>query len=323
MRRERELAAQVERLGARLDKLQARQTGDLLQQAARALTDAASSAEEANAQASQRNAQLAADGLHRAQQQLQASLGQTQQDLLREQLNRFQQLLAGVLRGQQAVLQETRRLHLRALRPSDSLSPGWKDDTRLVADDELVLQRAGSSLANLMQEAQVLSLVLQETAASMGIAEKYLRQLRTGTETQDILQATIDQLQQIAAALQMARESAGGGKQGTPQQTSDQRQNAFAVAQLKILREMQESVNQQTRNLDQIREQGQPWNEVQKLEQRNLAARQGQIANLLAQLLQQPAPEVSAPNRPEAQLDQLDQILDIDPTSGANDQGGN
>ena len=107
---ERDLAEQIQRLAARLERLQARQAGDLLQQATQALKDASAGAENGDVSATQRNADLAADRMLQAQQQLQQSLGQTQQDLLREQLVRYQQLLTGVLQGQQSVLQETHRL---------------------------------------------------------------------------------------------------------------------------------------------------------------------------------------------------------------------
>ena len=95
-----------------------------------------------------------------------------------------------------------------------------------------------------------------------------------------------------------------------PQQADDQRQSAFLIAQLRILRELQESVNQRTRELDQLHAQGQPFSEVQQQQQRDLAARQGQVARLLAELLKNTG--VAPPDRPDAKLDQLDQILDLD-----------
>ncbi len=108
--KERDLAEQIQRLAARLERLQARQAGDMLQLATQALKDASVSAGNGDVAATQRNADLAADRMLRAQQQIQQSLGQTQQDLLREQLVRYQQLLTGVLQGQQSVLQDTQRL---------------------------------------------------------------------------------------------------------------------------------------------------------------------------------------------------------------------
>jgi hypothetical protein len=95
-----------------------------------------------------------------------------------------------------------------------------------------------------------------------------------------------------------------------PQQADDQRQNAFLIAQLRILRELQESINQRTRQLDQVRVQGQPLSEVQQQQQRDLAARQGHVARLLADLLKNAGG--ASPERPDAKLDQLDQILDLD-----------
>ncbi len=144
----------------------------------------------------------------------------------------------------------------------------------------------------------------------MSVAEERLRQLRTEAATQAVLQSTIDRLGQIVAALQTARDSATGSQQGMPQQADDQRENAFLIAQLRILRELQESINERTRQLDQVRTQGQPLSEVQQQQQRDLAARQGHVARLLAELLKSSG--AASPDRPDAKLDQLDQILDLD-----------
>jgi hypothetical protein len=307
---ERDLAEQIQRLAARLERLQARQAGDLLQQATQALKDASAGAENGDVSATQRNADLAADRMLQAQQQLQQSLGQTQQDLLREQLVRYQQLLTGVLQGQQSVLQETHRLDRSRAGPPDAVPPSWKQDALQVAEEELELQQVVTSLADQLQDAQILGVVLKEVAESMSIAEGKLRQLSTGVATQNVLQSTIDQLEQIVAALKTARDSATGAQQGMPQQADDQRQSAFLIAQLRILRELQESVNQRTRELDQLHAQGQPFSEVQQQQQRDLAARQGQVARLLAELLKNTG--VAPPDRPDAKLDQLDQILDLD-----------
>jgi hypothetical protein len=307
---ERDLAEQIQRLANRLQRLRAGEAGDLLQRAAENLESASANAEQGDISASQRSADVAASRMREAQQRLRKSLGQTQQDLLREQLTRYQQLLAGALQGQQAVLESTERLHRRRPTPPDSPSPQWQDDTMQVAEDELGLQQVVKSLADQIPDAQVLNLVLREVAQAMSRAAQQLRDFDTGSSTQDILRSTVKSLQQVLAALETAKDSAGSSPQATPGDAQDQKQNAFLVAQLKMLRDLQQTINDATRQLDQLHAQGQSLSEVQQQRRRDLADRQGHVARLFAALLKEAG--ATKADDADARLDQLDQILELD-----------
>jgi hypothetical protein len=310
--KERDLAEQLQRLANRLEQLRAGQAGDLLQKAAGALEKASTAAEGGDVADSKQNADLAANRMLQAQQQLQRSLGQTQQDLLREQLVRYRQLLAGVLQGQQNVLKSTQQLDDDRATLANAEKPRWEADAMQLADDELGLQRVVASLVGQVTEVRVLQVVLSDVSDSMGDVERNLRQWRTDRSTQSILRATIAQLEQVMAALDGARDAAGAPQQGTPQQVGSQAQKAFLVAQLKMLRDLQSSINVGTRQLDQLREQGRPLTEIQQQRHRDLANRQGDVARLLAELLKQAGVEATKEEAPDNRLDRLDQILDFD-----------
>ena len=303
-----QLRQQAERLARKLERLRAEDAAQSLQQASGHAQQSGESAEQGDQERANRESDLAEEDLANAQQQLEQQIKQAEQNLLDEQLARLEQALKGMVDQQRAIHDETVRLDDLQME-NGTLTRGQLASLRTLAQQQRGLIAESGAFAEQIAAAEVFHLGLTSAMREMATAANRLDAANPGTETQQAELRALTRLTQLVEAMQEDESdepgdensgSGSGGNQGAP---PDGIQN---IAQLKLLKLMQQSLQDRTASLEDIR-QGRDWTADEKAEVTQLALEQGQLAELLLKL-SEPADE--APEDDPESLPDLDGDLD-------------
>lgn len=322
-RRQQELQEEAERFARRLKRLQADQAGQSTARAGASMGQASEQGGQGDAGGATEGARRAEQDLQEAQQQLAQARQQAEMDLAVEQLRRIQDELAA-LRDQQAGVQsETLRLDtLRADKPN--LTRAQLLSLRELAKHQAVLHITASELAERLSAAAAFRLALDGAARYMQRAADLLEGRETGMPVQRAVQHALTRLDQLVAALDLGEDDPGGqqeqqqdGGEGQAQNQSDGDVIA-GVAQLKLIKLMQQEINRRTLELDEAFDsQNRSLTDDQQQEYILLGQEQGELADLI-QNITTPAPESSEPD--ELELDSRGPADPPDRGAGASDE---
>ncbi len=295
-REQREVEAELERFARQLQRLQAEQAGNKVADASAKSGESRQSGEQGDGAAAEAKAAGAKKDLDDAQQELAERRRQAEQDLAQEQLSTMNDAIKSLAVRQRGALAETRRL--RGLRNADgALTPAPLQSLRNLAKLQSGLQTETADLAEKVSAAEVFRLGLDSAAEQMGRAHVRLEAGHTDAPTERVQQAALDRLEQLLAALaedtgdpKADDEQSGGDGGDSNQQPGDRVHN---LTELKLLKLMQESVNARTKALEQTVA-DETVSDAQQIEFDALAKEQGQIADLIAKMVDG-AIEVAAP----------------------------
>jgi myosin heavy subunit len=310
-KQQQELADQARNLSRRLQRLQAERSSAALSQAASELDSSAEAAQQSDSAAALEDAAQAQQDLEEAQQQLAERIRQAEQDLLYEEITRLEQEITGLIKPQQNVIDETVRLE--GLRASQGrLSRGQFATLNDLADQQRSLAVEAGSLADKVAQAQAFQFGLQGAADDMNRAATRLDAHESGAEVQQAERNALNRLQQLLAALQPDAEAqqadAGGGSDGQPsgQEQAMPVDSIHALAELKLLKSMQQEINQRTIRFEEIRREKGSLTDEQQQELVELAGEQGRLAEVMLKLVpaQQPSDDVDGPFEPEGTFDE-------------------
>ncbi|MEE8451710.1 MAG: hypothetical protein V3R99_07335 [Thermoguttaceae bacterium] len=291
--RQKQLEEETQRMARRLERL-------LADQAAKTTRDAAGQMNRAGD---------AAKTLDEARQQVAQRRRQAQAELAMEQLARMEDALKHLRRQQQTVLDETRRYD-RLQEGQGRLTRGQLAGLGDLARLERMLQTDCGRLGEKLAGAGVFRLALSGAARSMGRAAGMLDRRQTGMPTQETEQHAAGRLDLVLEALKEEppedddSNSGGGAGQGTGDLPGEAIQ---ALAQLKLLKLLQVEINLRSRQLQQSVADDGPT-EQQRLEYAALSAEQGQLADLVLQLMKvvAPPPEENPETLPDVQEENQD-----------------
>ncbi len=297
-------------IGAQLQRLQAEQAGSSTSSAAGKMAGAGQQGEQGDAGGAQEQAAQAEKDLEEAAQQLAERRKQAEQDLAREQLARLEDSLKGLLDRQEKLIQETQRLQqLRA-------SAGRLSRAQLATLGDLARQQSGlggetSQLAEKLELTEVINLALSGAARHMDRAAELLELRDTGTQAQGAQEAARLRLAQLIAAFQNKnkpgdKEGAGGGNSGGGG-SGGRSDGGFVLTQLKLLKLMQEDLNDRYRGL--VSEGDENPRDVRR-QLSEIAEEQGRLAELTLKLSE---PEVDNPEDHPEKLPDVRQDGDASP----------
>jgi hypothetical protein len=303
-----ELAAKIEQLGRQLQRLRATQPAASLGQAAgkgRAASQAASDGNAEEAQAQSRDTQRL---LEEAQGQLAEAVAEAEQQLAQEQLARIEQAIAGIVARQKNVIAETQRLD--ALQQAAPLDAPQQAALRNVAAEERMLADEANQLRPRLDSTPAFAFALEGIIQRLQQVAGGLLRGQTDQAVQQAEQAALARLEQMLAALK-PDESEGGEDMPPP----DQQENppmpqpprgdlAGAMAELKLLKLLQEEVNRRTMELEDARAKTGQLSPADEEELAALAREQGRLADMVYNLIEATAP------RPE---DNPDALPDVQP----------
>lgn len=294
-RQQEELEKQAARLARRLERLQAEQAGRSTAGAAGKMQQAQAAGEQGDSQTADEQAAQAEKDLEDAQQQLAERRRQAEQDLAQEQIARLEDSLKGLHARQKKLIAETQRLeNLRAT--EGRLTRAQLSTLNELSKQQQALEVETSEMAERLALTEVLQLALGGAARQMTKAAELLSHRETGNATQSVQESARLRLAQLLSTLakdQAAKPPAeqspeGSGEGGGKQKRGD---GAHVLAQLKLLKLLQEDLNQRFRAAaEPIGNQG-----AQQLAE--LAQEQGKLAELTAKLAA--PPEANPEDDPE------------------------
>jgi hypothetical protein len=248
-REQRKLQEEAERFARKLQRLQAEQAGRSAARAGAKMGQAGQEGEQGDAgQAGEAAAQAEKD-LDEAQQQLAQRRKQAEVDLALEQLAKIEDALHSLHDRQQEVINET--LRLEQIRQTEGKwTRGQALSVRNLARQEEALKDEADSLAEKLKAAQVFHLALKGACGEMQRAGELLDERETGLPTQKAEQNALRRLAQLLESLKPDKPEPGeqqqsGDQQGDPgnQQPGD---GIPSLAQLKMLKLMQQDINERT-----------------------------------------------------------------------------
>lgn len=315
-RRERDLEQQTERMARKLERLQAERPAGQLAQAAGKMGQAGTQSEQGQADEASDSANAAQQDLERAQAQLAQRRQQAERDLAHEQFLRMRDQVADLRDRQERAIEETRRLE--SLRTAaQSLTSGQRSSLTNSAGVQEELAGQSDALARKLAPAQAFALAMSNVSESMRKAVDLLRGEQTGGETVRHQQRALQQLENLLAALnpdqpdseagppddQGGGDAAGGGDTPPGEQIAD-------VAQLKLIKLMQQELNLRTADVSQQLAAGDRTNGAAQRELQQLVREQRRLAEVVRTLAQ---PQ-STP-RDDGRLQTDDDVLDLMPGS--------
>lgn len=322
-RQERELQEKTERFARRLQRLQADAASRTAQKAGQKMGEAGQQGEQGQAGQAAEAAEQAQKDLDEAQQQLAQRRRQAEMDLAFEQLTRMAETLAGLREQQRGVLEETTRLS--ELETSQGhLSRAQRISLKNLARRQQAIAQETDDAGEQLTAAKVFQVALSRARDAMDRAGALLNDQQTGSDTQREEQDALRRFEQLLAALepeppeegeaaQAGNEGGQGGNQ--PKPPGD---GIPPIAQLKVLKLMQQDLNLRTDDLRTDYQQQGEWTPALQQRLTELSEEQGLLAEL-ARGFSQPeetSPEDDPENLPdvfdEDALPELD--LNLQPT---------
>jgi hypothetical protein len=284
---QRELAEQARRLARQLERLRTQQPAASVGRAAAQLEQSAEAAARDDGGRAIDQAHQAERSLEEARQQLGDERRNAEQELAQEQLTRLSQLIRELQQRQQSVQQTTLEYEQLRLQP-EQWSRAQSISVGRLAGEQRLLATGTTALIEQVAGSQVLALGLQGAARPMDRAAQGLECGETGSATQQAQQLALTRLGQLLQALQQEPGAEdpppGDGDQGNQPSLAEALQR---LAELKLLRLMQQDVNQQTAELETLRQSTGQLNDEQRQRLDELSAEQGRLAELMLNLATQ------------------------------------
>ncbi|MBN2578481.1 MAG: hypothetical protein JXB10_05770 [Pirellulales bacterium] len=304
---QRRLEQETEQLARRLERLQAARAAQAAQQAAAAMNKARREAAAGEGQGACRQAEAARKALADARRRLDEHGRRAGLDLALEQIARLEDAVKHLQQQQQGVLEETRRYE-RLRQTQGEFTRSQAAGLHDLARRQEMLEDDARRLATDLRGADAFAWTLTRAARSMGQAAAGLNRRRTGTETQRTEQTALDCLALLMEAVQPEppsdQENAGGdaGGAGKKPPSHAPRGAVATMAELKLLRLLQQELNLRTARLYETLDPQAKPTESQRAALAELARQQGRLAEMVFKLVP-PAAEAPEENLQDAPAD--------------------
>lgn len=303
-REERKLQEEVERLARSLERLQADKAGQQTAKAAGKMGDSGASAEKGEAARAADLAEEAKRDLEEAQKELAQKRQQAEADLAQEQMARMEDAIASMITRQQELIEETQQYQARVAGGERNLTRAEAAGVRELSRQQLDLAEESAELAKTLAGAEVFQFVLDGIKRDMQTAGELLTRRETGAQTVAAQTAALERLEQLLAALKkdpppdQPQEPKKEGGEGGPGGGGNQQAAIQRLAELKLLKSIQEQINRRTAALEEARKQNPDLSPDQQREYAALSEEQGRLAGIVANMLQ-------VAERPEDDPDKL------------------
>ncbi len=304
---QQQIRREISSMARRMRRLQARRSGSSLRRASSRMEQAEQLLQEDQSNQAEAEQQEVLDDLKQAERELAEEERRAEEQLAREMLERIGDELKSMIAREQTVIEETNRLEALR-RQRGNWSRAQLKTLRDLAEVQRNLKTETDGLVEVVKIAEVFALALKGAAREMEFAAKRLEDRQTDGETVARETAAKNRFTDLVAALEPdkpkkseeAAQDGGGGQQ--PTNAGPQGEAIPHVAQLKMLKTLQEDLIRRTETLDRLQKEAGALSDDQKLELDLLAGEQGQLADLMRNLTaqfaeafqaepEQPAPE--------------------------------
>ncbi len=238
-----------------------------------------------------------------------------QERLAVEQLEKIEDELKSLLARQLSVITETERLEAERL-AKGSLSRGQLKSLRDLAETERALQNEAERMEKSLTVAEVFSLVLRRTARNIRLAADRLAEKQTDASTQALERDAAKKMESLLEVLKqdekpdpanasppMPPEQKPDDEQPKPEQAGPPGDSLPQIAQLKMLKLLQEEYLERTQLLHGLRDKEGNLSPAAATELEQLALEQDELAeltrNMVAKILQS-RPDKDDDPKPEA-----------------------
>ncbi|WP_010585127.1 hypothetical protein [Schlesneria paludicola] len=339
MEQQEELTERMAKAERKLERLRLHGPADAAHQARKRLTEMMKNAQEAeDGEEMSQAMDEALEDLEQVERELVLEKRIAQERLAFEQLEKIEDELKSLRSRQETVLAETVRLD-EARGERDSFSRGQLKTLKDLAETERSLHVAAEQMQQQMASAEVFSLVLKRLARTLKLAADRLGEQETGGPTQTLENEGLRKIDSLLAVLKQEKKKPEKPAEGAekpedlsqePKPESDKPEEAQPpgdtipqLAQLKLLKSLQEEYLERTELLNKLRDKDGKLPESVLAEKEELAREQAELADfaraLIVKYLQQQPDREEGDESPEAKPDPVKDQDQSKKTSNKNE----
>jgi hypothetical protein len=291
-RQQQDTAEATERLARRLERLQAEGAGEKASQSGGKMNRAGQQGQQDQAAAAADAAAEAERDLEQAQQELAKRLAEAEADLAQEQMARLEDHLKAIADAQGKLLDETR--HYADVEQSQgALTRAQAISVADLGKHQHSIEQDTVAMAAKLVAAPVFRLAFDDAARNMARSAQLLEEHQTGAPTQraekrafDLIAHALNALKPVPKdPLQPPPPDDASGKDSPPDPQNANTDATQALAELKLLKWMQDDVNLRTKALDEEYRDADELPPDARQQYRELSEQQGAIADLVLQLI--------------------------------------
>jgi hypothetical protein len=300
-KKQRELQEKTAKLVEELKRLRAERTAARLEQGGNKMDEAGQGAEQGDAAQAEEQSGSAERDLENARRELAQERRKAEADLSREAAARLEDDMKASIARQRRIVDEVDRYE--ALRTTGGMTRGAQIGLLDLAEEQEALEQDTHAGAERMRSAPAFKLGLESSAAEMARTAALLRERRTDAAAQRTARNALARLQKLLDAVKPRESKAGGEGQGGGAGGGEQGEGDTpnSLAELVLIKLLQEDVNARTKELDAARKRGKLTSEESQELQR-LGEEQGKLAELLLELVGESEAQPKKGDRP-ADLD--------------------
>jgi hypothetical protein len=279
---EKELKRQLQRL-AKLSADRAARAGE---NAAGRMGRAQNNMDDDQAEQAGKEEENALADLDDAQDELEEARRDAEEQLAIEQLARIGDELKALAGRQEKIASDTTSYQEIRQKNDGKLTIAQRAGIRGLGEVEAGLKDETAELVEKLEGAPVFALTLKRAAGSMDKAAKRLHEIKTDQVTSDAAKAASDRFKQLLEALKAdagrgGQGGGGGGGAGGGGGGGENPDGIPATAQLKMLKSLQEEINDQTESLEETKRRKGHLTPEQTTDLNRLAEEQGVLADLV------------------------------------------
>ncbi len=229
--------------------------------------------------------------LEEAQERVKQTRKEAEEQLAMEQLSKMSDRLAGMADRQEKVKTDTAGYEKLRADHEGKLTIAQRTGIRQLAGVQEAIKDETADLIEKLEGAPVFALTLKRAATGMDTASQRLQSLKTDETTQRAESSAAARFRQLLDALKPDKGKNAG--QQKPQQGDDDQGGGGGggggdgippAAQLKMLKSLQEEINERTEYFDELKRRGKELSPDQTVELDRLHDDQGTLADLVRDL---------------------------------------
>jgi chromosome segregation ATPase len=226
--------------------------------------------------------------LEDAQDELEETRRDAEEQLAVEQLARMGDQLKSLAERQEKIVSETASYEAQRRKNNDRLTLGQRASIKGLGEVQSGLKDETGELIEKLDGAPVFALTLRRASQSMEVVAKRLQETKTDKSTEDAARSASDRFKQLVESLKAdaagGGQGGGGGGGGGGAGAGGANGNGDGIpptAQLKLLKTLQQEINDRTEALDEKKRRNQKLSPEQTTEIQQLGEEQGVLADLV------------------------------------------
>lgn len=284
-KQEQALKQQLDQLENQLQKLSLHRASDSVRRASQRLSKVNDSLSQGQTGQAEQEMRESLDDLEQAQRELASRRQELEETLAFEEFTKLESEIESLIERQQAVITETNRLET-VRKERGRWSRGQLKSLRQLAEAERDLQNQTQTFVDKMAAAPVFGLAIRKVRDQLEIAVIRLEERLTDEETLAAETGAQNRLKEILAILKYRKSTPNQESgDGTPSQQQMPTDQIPLVAQLRLLKLLQEELLQQTTRFNESVDQQKELTPEQQELRKRLSRDQADLAELSQELM--------------------------------------